>query len=131
MNKWITIVVAVLLTQTLAAQEKPSIQEDMRLMLEAVQKIQKGGFYNDKVAMQKGVITLKRGLHSLRATNAKSYLPKEVSYANKFAKKRADMIALYADDMVASLHDNNMDDALNDYHQIINQCTSCHLRMRN
>lgn len=103
---------------------------DMRSMLAALETIQMSGFYNDPEGMKTGVQRLKAGLKSLHSTDAKSYLPDDKSYADKFAIKRATMIEMYADDLVASLQMNDMDEALENYTQILRQCTSCHLRIR-
>ncbi|MEA3372535.1 MAG: hypothetical protein U9Q62_02475 [Campylobacterota bacterium] len=110
--------------------KKSQMAKDMGSMLGAMSIIQTGGFYNNSKMMKKGVIQLKEGLTSLRAANAKDYLPHDQEYANRFAKKRADMIAMYADDLVTSLDDKDMDSALENYSLIMKQCSSCHLRIR-
>ena len=126
-----TATLALLLSSSaLFAAPKGDIAADMRSMLSAMEEIQKAGFYNDKEGMKAGVNKLKNGLKSLRATDAKSYLPNEKAYADRFAKKRADMIVMYADDLLDSLKHDNLDNALEDYSQILKQCTSCHFRMR-
>ena len=129
-----TITAALLLTvavsATAADKDQLKLKSDMRSMLSAMEMIQRGGFYNNKESMKEGVKRLKKGLSSLRSSDAKQYLPKDQAYADKFANKRADMIAMYADDITASIDDGNWDDALNDYQQMLSQCTSCHLRIR-
>jgi len=129
-----TITAALLLTvavsATAADNSQLKLKSDMRSMLSAMEEIQSGGFYNNKESMIEGVKRLKKGLVSLRSSDAKKYLPKDQAYADKFANKRADMIAMYADDITASINDGNWDDALNDYQQMLSQCTSCHLRIR-
>lgn len=106
------------------------LKSTMRDMLSAMELIQKGGFYSNKDMMKSGVESLKEKLSLLDAKNAKTYLPKEEKYAYKFAVKREKMIVMYADDMIESLNTNNMQDALEDYTQILRQCSSCHLRIR-
>jgi hypothetical protein len=133
MKKVVSALLAGLLGVTLQAGEpekQAQLAIDMRAMLSALETIQKSGFYNDKEGMKTGVKYLKDGLKSLHSTDAKSYLPDEQAYADKFAIKRATMIEMYADDLVQSLNHDNMDDALDDYTQILKQCTSCHLRIR-
>jgi cytochrome c556 len=110
--------------------QRTKLSSDMRSMLAAMELIQKADFYNDHVMMKNGVKNLKNGLESLRSSDAKKYLPKNQAYADKFAQKRAKMIDMYADDILSSLKDKNMDDALEDYTQILKQCTSCHSRIR-
>lgn len=126
------ILTAILSTSLLAdeAAKKAKLSSDMRVMLDALIDIQKAGFYNSKEGMVDGVKRLKKGLHSLTTTDAKSYLPKTQAHADKFAQKRAKMIELYADDLVESLKLDHMEDALEDYSLIMKQCTSCHFRLR-
>ena len=122
---------ALLLTSSLSASDtNEKLKSSMREMLNAMELIQKGGFYSDPSMMKTGVKMLKNKISLLDAKNAKTYLPKDEKYAYKFASKREKMIVMYADDMIDSLQDNNMEDALEDYSQILKQCSSCHLRIR-
>jgi len=132
MKKILITLMALLLASSLNASktDQEHLSADMRDMLRAMELIQQGGFYSNPQLMQDGIEQLKRGLSSLNTTNAEAYLPNEQKYANKFASKSARMIAMYADDISVSLKENNMDDALEDYSQILRQCTSCHLRIR-
>ncbi len=129
-----SITAALLLTVAVSASaadaEQLKLKSDMRSMLSAMETIQSGGFYKNTESIKEGVKRLKKGLSSLRSSDAKKYLPKDQAYADKFANKRADMIAMYADDIVSSIDTENWDDSLNDYQQILSQCTSCHLRIR-
>lgn len=128
----LTSLATLLLTLPLSANEtqRAKLSTDMRSMLSAMELIQKAGFYNQESMMVKGVKALKTGLVSLESSDASEYLPKDQAYADKFAQKRAKMIAMYADDILSSLEQKNMDDALEDYTQILKQCTSCHSRIR-
>ncbi len=135
MKRIAAIVITTCLSGTLWAAEtltdkQAQLAIDMRAMLAALETIQMSGFYNDAAGMKTGVTRLKEGLKSLESTDAKSYLPSDQAYAEKFAIKRARMIEMYADDLVASLELNDMDEALENYTQILRQCTSCHLRIR-
>lgn len=134
MKTFKTVTAALLLTVSISAtaadEQKSLLQNDMRSMLSAMEMIQRGGFYKNKPSMKEGIKRLKEGLSSLRSTDAKSYLPKDQAYASRFASKRADMIAMFADDIMETSNNDNWDDALNDYQQILSQCTSCHLRIR-
>ena len=125
-----TLLLTIAISATAADNKQLKLKSDMRSMLSAMEMIQSGGFYNNKESMKEGVKRLKKGLSSLRSSDAKLYLPKDQAYADRFANKRADMIAMYADDITASINDGNWDDALNDYQQMLGQCTSCHLRIR-
>ena len=134
MKTFKTVIAALLLTVSISAiaedNQKSLLQSDMRSMLSAMEIIQRGGFYKNKPSMTEGVQRLKKSLESLRTTDAKKYLPKDQAYASRFANKRADMIAMFADDILTTANNDNWDDALNDYQQILSQCTSCHLRIR-
>jgi type II secretory pathway pseudopilin PulG len=127
------ILLSLALSSTLMAGDKTKqskLAHDMREMLQAITDIQRAGFYFNEDGMKKGVERLKKGLHSLTTEDAGSYLPDEKAFANKFAQKRARTIEMYADDMIDSLHHGEIEDALEDYSQIVRQCTSCHSRIR-
>jgi len=125
-----TTALALLLSTVAFAVPKADMAQDMRTMLKAMQEIEAAGFYNDEEAIKEGVKKLKSGIKTLLTRDAKEYLPDEKAYADKFAKKSASMIEMYANDMIESLDNKNMDDALENYSLILKQCTSCHLRMR-
>lgn len=135
MKKTATLLVTALLATSLWAEKssdlhRAKLASDMRGMLDAMVSIQRAGFYNDVEGMKRSVARIKDGLVSLRSTDAASYLPHDQEYAHKFANKRADSIAMYADDLVESLDAGDMDEALNDYNLMMKECTSCHLRIR-
>ena len=132
MKKITLTLTAILLSSSLSASDATTekLKTTMRGMLSSMELIQKGGFYSDPGMMKSGVTTLKKQISLLDAKNAKTYLPKDEKYAYKFASKREKMIVMYADDIVESLENNNMEDALEDYSQILRQCSSCHLRIR-
>ena len=100
-------------------------------MLYEVITIQRGGLYSSTDDMKAGVKKLQGTLKSLEGDEVKAILPKDQVYAYKFAQKTAGMLRLYSDDMVTSIEAGRMDDALEDYTQLLKQCTSCHIRIRN
>lgn len=107
------------------------LMKDMRSMLDAMEQIQKGGLYSSTEDMKSGVKKLQGTLKVLESDEIKFILPKDQVYAYKFAQKTASMLRLYSDDMIASIEAGRMDDALDDYTQLLKQCTSCHIRIRN
>lgn len=107
------------------------LMKDMRSMLDAMEEIQKGGLYSSTEDMKSGVKKLQGTLKVLERDEIKFILPKDQVYAYKFAQKTASMLRLYSDDMIASIEAGRMDDALEDYTQLLKQCTSCHIRIRN
>lgn len=131
----VSLLVAALMSGSLWAEKstdlnRAKLASDMRGMLDAMVSVQRAGFYNDMEGMKQSVSRVKEGLASLRSSDAASYLPHEQAYADRFANKRADMIAMYADDLLFSLEHGDMDEALNDYHLMLKECTSCHMRIR-
>ncbi|MBU1659812.1 cytochrome c [bacterium] len=127
------IPITILLASSLIAGDavkQSQLSADMKNMLAAMEHIQRSGFYQDYDGMKAGVEKLKENLKSLTTTDAKSYLPDDQAYADKFANKRASMITMYANDLSAAASAKNMDDALEDYTQLLKQCTSCHIRIR-
>lgn len=111
--------------------KKAQLMMEMKTMLDAMEEIQSGGLYSCGDCMKKGVKKLQGALDSLESEDVKEILPKGQEYAYKFAQKTARMLRLYSDDLVESIDANRMDDALEDYTQLLKQCTSCHIRIRN
>ncbi|MDD2369128.1 MAG: hypothetical protein PHQ90_07485 [Sulfuricurvum sp.] len=136
MKKIVTVLaLASLLASSANAAEKKDprleLMKDMRTMLDAMEQIQRGGLYSSTDEMKLGVKKLQGTLKSLEGDEVKVILPKDQVYAYKFAQKTASMLRLYSDDMVTSIEAGRMDDALEDYTQLLKQCTSCHIRIRN
>lgn len=123
-----------MLVLSLNAAEKDHrtmLMKDMRSMLEAMEIIQRGGLYSSTEEMKLGVKKLQGTLKVLESEEIKFILPKDQVYAYKFAQKTASMLRLYSDDMITSIEAGHMDEALEDYNQLLKQCTSCHIRIRN
>jgi cytochrome c556 len=135
MKKIVTaIALASLLAGSLYAGEnehRTMLMKDMRTMLEGMEQIQRGGFYSSSDDMKKGVKKLQGTLKTLESDEIKWILPKDQVYAYQFAQKSARMLRLYSDDLVTSIDAGRMDDAQEDYAQLLKQCTSCHIRIRN
>lgn len=107
------------------------LMKDMRTMLEGMEQIQRGGFYSSKEDMKAGVKKLQGTLKTLESDEIKWILPKDQVYAYQFAQKTGRMLRLYSDDLITSIDAGRMDEALEDYNQLLKQCVSCHIRMRN
>ena len=110
--------------------DQSKLTSDMRAMLNAITDIQRAGFYNNKAGIQEATQKLVSNLDSLLEADASKYLPDNQVNAGKFAKKRVKMIKMYAQDLVDSIEHNDFDDAIEDYSQLLRQCTSCHSRIR-
>lgn len=112
-------------------EHRTMLMKDMRSMLDAMEQIQRGGLYSSTEDMKLGVKKLQATLKTLESDEIKFILPKDQVYAYKFAQKTASMLRLYSDDMIISIDAGHMDEALDDYSQLLKQCTSCHMRIRN
>ena len=110
--------------------EQSKLASDMRAMLSAVTDMQRAGFYNNKAGVKDATKRLISNLDSLLKADARKYLPDDQVNAGKFAKKRVKMIKMYAQDLVESIDANDYDEAIEDYSQLLRQCTSCHSRIR-
>lgn len=133
------IILAVALASSLVASLQASqktdtrleLMKDMRTMMDAMEQIQRAGLYSSTDEMKVGVKKLQGTLKSLESEEVKVILPKDQVYAYKFAQKTAQMLRMYSDDMIVSIEAGKMDNALDDYTQLLKQCTSCHIRIRN
>ena len=139
MKKFITALLALSLMSSLyaadlyAADNKTNqarLASDMRTMLESVVDIQRAGFYNNKKGIKAAAKELIGSLDSLIETDASTYLPEDKVNAGKFAHKRQKMIKMYAEDLIVAIDAGDFDESLEDYNQILKQCTSCHSRIR-
>ena len=133
MKKILLTLLALALTTSLYAGDKTAqskLSSDMRTMLSAVVDMQRAGFYNNKSGVKEATQRLISSLDSLLTTDASAYLPDTKTNAGKFAKKRQRMIKMYAEDLIESVNNNDINEAIEDYSQILRQCTSCHSRIR-
>ena len=127
-----TIISTILASSLFAGNttEQSKLAADMRTMLNSTVDIQRAGFYSNKTGVQDSAKKLISSLDSLITTDATQYLPDDHANAGKFAKKRAKMIKMYAEDLIESINNNDFEEAIEDYSQILRQCTSCHSRIR-
>ena len=134
MKKSLVVLVLLLLTGTsLSAAQKDHrsmLMKDMRTMLDAMEQIQRGGLYSSTEEMKLGVKKLQGTLGSLESEDVRWILPKDQKHAFAFAQKSAKMLRMYSDDMIVSIESGRLDDALENYTQLLRQCTSCHIRIR-
>jgi len=116
------------------AGENAQRVKEMKIFSAAVELIQKGILYNCKDCIDDGADRVLKNIKLLEEIkDVKEFLPKEQKYAYKFAQKTAKLIEMYAKDLKDQAVDPkniNMQDVINDYSQIIVQCTSCHMRVR-
>jgi len=106
--------------------------KDMHKLAAGMKLIQNGFLYRcpKHSCIIDGAERILEVIKTLETQEMKDFLPKDQKYAFKFGQKSARMIELYAKDLIDSAKSNNMDDALEDYNQMLRQCASCHLRLR-
>lgn len=128
----LTLLSALLASSLFAANatEQSKLSSDMRTMLTAMVDIQRAGYYLNQAGVKEGADRLIKSLDSLLTTDPTSYLPDDKANAGKFAKKREQMIKLYAQELILAVDNKDTDEAMNNYTLIINECTSCHSRIR-
>jgi cytochrome c556 len=107
------------------------LASDMRTMLSAMVDVQRAGYYLNKSGVKEGADRLIKSLDSLLTTDPASYLPGDKADAGRFAKKREQMLKLYAEELILAVENEDTEEAMNNYSLIINECTSCHSRIRN
>ncbi len=128
------IVLLSLLSIVLYAGGNAQRIKEMKIFSAAVELIQKGILYNCKECIDDGADRILKNIKLLEEVkDVKEFLPQNQKYAYKFAQKTAKLIEMYAKDLkdqAKNPNNINMRDAINDYTQIITQCTSCHMRVR-
>ena len=113
------------MTLSLHAYSNADRIEDMRVMEIAMQKIQKGILYNNKDMVLQGVDKLKKASRNVEVDKKE-----DMDYSASFAKKQAENIIRYADKLKASIEANQKHAATTNYTKILNQCVSCHNKIR-
>ncbi len=113
------------MTLSLHAYSNADRIEDMRVMEIAMQKIQKGILYNNKDMVLQGVDKLKKASRNVEVDKKE-----DMDYSASFAKKQAENIIRYADKLEASIEANQKHAATTNYTKILNQCVSCHNKIR-
>ncbi len=98
---------------------------DMQTMEQSMAKIQKGILYNNKTMVLKGVEKLKEASSKVEVDKEQ-----EMDYSAKFAKKQAENIIKYADKLKANIEANQKHAATTNYTKVLDQCVSCHNKIR-
>lgn len=133
MRKTILLAVVLVCSSLFAKDYTPSQRmSDMVKMAEGLSLIQKGFLYRCTTGecFVKGGNLILDVVETLETQEMKDFLPSQQKYAYKFGEKSARMIDLYVKDLKESAKNGHIDDALEDYNQILRQCNSCHIRLR-
>ncbi len=113
------------LTLSLQAYDQVERIEDMRTMEVSMAEIQKGILYNNNKMVLEGVKNLKKASSKVEVSKKD-----DMDYSASFAKKQAANIIRYADKLEASIEANQKHAATANYTKILNQCVSCHNKIR-
>ncbi|MCD6211832.1 MAG: hypothetical protein J7J02_02510, partial [Sulfurovum sp.] len=95
------------------------------VMETAMAQIQKGILSNDDKMVVEGVDNLKK------ATANVEVAPKwKMDYSPSYAKQQTENILTYADKIKSSIGENRKHSASKSYTKILNECISCHNKLR-
>jgi cytochrome c556 len=132
MKKFIVAFVTFALSASLYATEytKGDRIKDMLAMSAAMELIQKGFLHNCSECIEGGLKRLETGKENLHNVDLKDYLPEAQKYAHKFAKKREERLQEHIDEIRDSLKRGDMTEAMAEYGLVLQNCTSCHIRIR-
>jgi cytochrome c556 len=113
------------LASSLYAYSQEDRIRDMRTMADALADMQKGILYNNKELVHTGVVNLKKASENIEIA------PKtDMDYSSVFAKREAENIEKYANRVNASMQEGKKHSALTNYTKVMNQCISCHNKLR-
>ena len=113
-----------ILTLNLQAYDQAQRIQDMQTMEISMAEIQRGILYNNKKMVLKGVEDLKKASSKVEIAQT------DMDYSASFAKKQAANIIRYADKLEASIEADQKHAATTNYTKILNQCVSCHNKIR-
>ena len=120
-----SVLVMGLLTSSVYAYSQEDRIKDMRTMADALSEVQRGILYNNKNLVHDGVKSLKEASKNIEIA------PKsDMDYSSTFAKSQAENIAKYANKLEATMQEGKKHAALTNYTKVLNQCVSCHNKIR-
>ena len=126
MNRTLTAFLALgIVASSLHAYSQDDRIKDMRTMADALSEVQRGILYNNKKLVHDGVESLKKASKNIEIA------PKsDMDYSSSFAKSQAENISKYANKLEASMQEGKKHAALTNYTKVLNQCVSCHNKIR-
>ncbi|OQX58705.1 MAG: hypothetical protein B5M52_04930 [Helicobacteraceae bacterium 4484_230] len=124
-KKIVSLFVLSIFALTLQAYDKKDRIQDMQAMEAAMTQIQKGILYNNNKIVLQGVANLKQTAGKIEMTQKS-----EMDYSPKFAKKQADSIMKFADEIKENTEAGHKHSAAASYTKILNKCISCHNKIR-
>lgn len=113
------------LTLSLQAYDQAERIQDMQTMEISMAEIQRGILYNNKTMVLKGVESLKKISRKVEISKND-----DMDYSASFAKKQTANIIRYADKLQVNIEANQKHAATTNYTKVLNQCVSCHNKIR-
>jgi len=114
-----------MLTLGLQAYDQIERIQDMQTMEVSMAEIQKGILYNNKKMVLQGVENLKQASSKVEVAQKT-----DMDYSAKFAKKQASNIIKFADKVKSEMDAGRKHGATTNYTKVLNQCVSCHNKIR-
>ena len=121
----VTLVTVSMLSISLYGYSQTDRVKDMQSMEAAMSEIQKGILYNNKELVIKGVENLKKASVNIEVA------PKDsMDFSVRFAKRQSENIMKYAQKIAKNIKDNHKHAATKNYTKVLNECISCHNKIR-
>ena len=126
MKKIVTsMMVMSVLSMSLYGYSKEERVTDMQVMETAMAQIQKGILSNDDKMVITGVDNLKKSTSNVEVA------PKwKMDYSPSYAKQQTKNILAYADKIKSNIVEDRKHSATSNYTKILNECISCHNKLR-
>ncbi|WP_295421073.1 hypothetical protein [Sulfurovum sp.] len=113
------------LAVSLHAYDQADRIQDMQTMEASMAQIQRGILYNNKKMVLQGVANLKQA-----SSNVEVPQKTEMDYSSTFARKQAAHIMKFADKIKKNIEDGHKHGAAMNYTKVLDQCISCHNKIR-
>jgi ribosomal protein S28E/S33 len=133
MYKKITLITTILLFSLTLNAEYTNLErtKDMKIMEEAMSKIQKGLLTNNKKILAEGVDTLQMITRKVEPpVDVNSVLAQENTYKYKFSRKQGEKIIRFAGNIKKEMEAGNKHSASKDFVHVLDECISCHNKIR-
>ena len=105
--------------------------KDMQTMEQAMAKIQKGLLTNDKEMLTEGVDKLQVVTHKVEPPiDRNSVLKQKNTYKYKFSKRQGEKIIRFSEQIKVEMDAGNKHGASKGFVKVLNQCISCHNKIR-
>ena len=113
------------MSMSLYAYDQTDRIKDMQAMEKAMAEIQKGILYNNKSMVIEGVTNLKQA-----SVNVEVAPKGAMDFSASFAKRQAKNIMKYSGKIESNIKDDHKHGAIKNYTKVLNECISCHNKIR-